>query len=264
MNRIALVPNEISTSIASTGFKTTHEWLTRPRRLARPQSDLACATFAPIHYEERYAYPLLIWLHGDAGNEQELRQIMPLVSMRNYVAIAPRGSCGANLLAAENESSSDRMNASHAFGWRQTPESIEQAEARIADCIAVARRRFNIHPKRIFVAGRDSGGTMALRAAWNNPGRFAGAGALHGPLPSQLSPLRRVNELRRLPCLLTTSRDSVLYPEKQVCSDLRLLHVAGCKVTLRHYPGDDGLTDIMLSDLNNWLMELVCGGTHDS
>ena len=71
--------------------------------------------------------------------------------------------------------------------------------------------------------------------------------------------MRRVNEPRKLPCLLTTSRESVLYPEKRVCDDLRLLHSAGCKVTLRHYPGDDELTDTMLSDLNNWLMELVCG-----
>jgi phospholipase/carboxylesterase len=73
-----------------------------------------------------------------------------------------------------------------------------------------------------------------------------------------LSPLRRVNELRRVPCLLTTSRDSQFYPAAQVCRDLRLLHVAGCTVALRQYPGDDSLTSNMLSDLDRWLMELVC------
>jgi phospholipase/carboxylesterase len=128
----------------------------------------------------------------------------------------------------------------------------------------VAQKRFNVHPKRIFLVGRETGGTMALRVAWNNPNRFAGVGAFHGALPSQLSPLRRVNELRKLPCLLTTSKESVLYPEKVVCNDLRLLHTAVCKVTLRHYPGDDGLTDNMLSDLDSWLMEIVCGASRDS
>ena len=81
MNRIAIAPSELTTSASSTGIKNKHEWLTRARRIADPQTDLPFSTFAPIHYEERYAYPLLVWLHGDAGNEQELKQIMPLVSM---------------------------------------------------------------------------------------------------------------------------------------------------------------------------------------
>jgi phospholipase/carboxylesterase len=251
MNRIALAPTEVSTSSSSTGIKSSQDWLTRARRITDRQATLPYATFAPIHYEERYAYPLLVWLHGDAGSEQELRQVMPLVSMRNFVAIAPRGS------------RADEKNRRQ-FDWRQTPDAIELAQSRIADSIAAAQRRFNIHPKRIFLVGRDSGGTMALRVAWNDPGRFAGVGAIHGPLPACLSPMRRVNELRRLPCLLATSRDSQMYPESRVCNDLRLLHVAGCKVTLRHYPGADGLTDIMLSDLNSWLMELVCTANHDS
>lgn len=71
MNRIALAPSDISKPAISTGIKNSHEWLTRARRFADPQTDLPYATFAPIHYEERYAYPLLVWLHGDAGNEQE-------------------------------------------------------------------------------------------------------------------------------------------------------------------------------------------------
>jgi phospholipase/carboxylesterase len=262
MNRIALAPSEISTSTPLTSLKKPHDCVTRLRRPADRQTDLPYATFAPIHYEDRYAYPLLIWLHGDSGNEQELRQIMPLVSMRNYVAIAPRGPSGTDISVCQEESPwQTGMSGSRGFDWPQSPEVIERVESRVADCIAVAQRRFNIHPDRIFIVGREAGGTMAVRIAWNNPGRFAGVGAFHGPLPTRLSPLRRVNELRRLPCLLTTSQESLAYPQHQVCSDLRLLHSAGCKVTMRHYPGTDGITDIMLSDLNNWLMELVCNGS---
>lgn len=248
MNRIALEPSETFTNIAPLETHQSNEWLTRIRRFPDPQTtNVPFATFAPMHYEERYAYPLLVWLHGDGGNEQELRQIMPLVSMRNYVAIAPRGT-------QPWQRNRGRCN------WQQSPDAIETAQSRISECIATAQRRFNIHPQRIFLAGRESGGTMAFRAAWNDPNRFAGVASLHAPLPSELSPLRRVNELRKLPCLLATSENSALYPQKRVCEDLRLLHTAGCcKVMLRHYPGDDGLTNVMLSDLNKWLMELVCG-----
>jgi phospholipase/carboxylesterase len=203
------------------------------------------ATFTPIHYEPNYAYPLLVWLHGHASNEHELRQVMPQISMRNYVAVAPQGPWV-----------SVRNRGQH--GWRQASDMIEDAEARVADSIAAAKRRFNIHPGRIFLAGYGSGGTMAVRVAWNDPGRFAGVASLNGPLPTRRSPLRRVNELRQLPCLLAMARHSEAYPSARVCEDLRLLHAAGCTVALRQYPGTDGLAKWMLADLDRWMMEFVC------
>jgi phospholipase/carboxylesterase len=199
-----------------------------------------------MHYEPNYAYPLVVWLHGTASNEHELRQVMPLVSMRNYVGVAPRGTWN------------DPRRRGR-YGWRQTCDAIEAAESRIAECVSLAEQKFNIHAKRIFLAGRGSGGTMALRVGWNQPHRFAGVVAFNGPLPTRLSPLRRVNELRQVPCFLATSRDSRAYPASRVCRDLRLLHAAGCTVALRQYPGGDGLTSNMLADLDHWLMELVCG-----
>jgi phospholipase/carboxylesterase len=208
--------------------------------------DVPYTTFAPIHYEERYAYPLIVWLHDVGSDERELKHVMPLVSMRNYVAVAPRGTCD------------DASNRGR-FCWRQTSDAIESAQSRIADCIAAAKRRFNIHDKRVFLVGRGTGGTMAVRTAWQAPNEFAGVVSINGPLPSRLSPMRRVNELREVPCLLTTSRESDVYPTEHVCRDLRLLHVAGCTVALRQYPGGDCLTSNMLSDLDRWLMELVCG-----
>jgi len=244
MNRIALDSEDTLTAPSHTENDHLHELITSPRRLTRG-FDLPYATFAPIHYEDGYSYPLVVWLHDSDSNEQELRQVMPLISMRNYVAIAPRGTCA---------DTSKRGR----FGWRQSGDAIEAAQSRISDCITIAEERFNIHPQRIFLVGRGTGGTMALRAAWTDPDRFAGVVAINGPLPSRLSPLRRVNEVRRVPCLLATSRDSQAYPSDRVCQDLRLLHVAGCTVALRQYPGGDDLTSNMLSDLDRWLMELVC------
>lgn len=246
MNRIALVSEESSSAPSPTETDNLHDLITTTCCRTERVYDAPYTTFAPIHYEERYAYPLLVWLHGSASSEQELPQVVPLISMRNYVAVAPRGIC-------ESELNRGR------YGWRQTGDAIESAQSRIAECIAIAQQRFNVHAERIFLIGRGSGGTMALRTAWNDPDKFAGVIAINGPLPSRLSPLRRVNELRRVPCLLSTSRDSRAYPADQVCRDLRLLHVAGCTVALRQYPGRDELTRNMLSDLDRWLMELVCG-----
>src|SRR4051794_33094544 len=108
--------------------------------------------FAPLHYERNYAYPLIVWMHGPDDNENQLKRIMPLVSLRNYVAIAPRGTAGSD-------------TSPTAFHWQQTDEHIHLAEQRVWDCLAAARERFNIAPGRIFLAGYDCGGTMAYRIA---------------------------------------------------------------------------------------------------
>ena len=88
---------------------------------------------------------------------------------------------------------------------------------------------------------------MALRLAWNHPHRCAGAASFGGPLPAHGRPLRHVNALRQMPCFLASGRHSEVYPEADVCRDLRLLHAAGCTVALRQYPCGDELTTVMLA-----------------
>jgi phospholipase/carboxylesterase len=246
MNRLVLVSEDNISTTSVAGHGQHHKQQSTRQRRAGLGFDLPYSTFAPIHYEPGYAYPLVVWLHDSDSNERELSTVMPLVSMRNYVAIAPRGTC-------------EQKRTHGRYGWRQSTDAIESAQSRIVECIAVAKERFNIHERRVFLVGRGTGGTMALRTAWREPSKYAGVVAINGPLPTRMSPMRRVNELRHVPCLLTTSRDSQSYPADQVCQDLRLLHVAGCTVALRQYPGGDDLTSNMLSDLDRWLMELVCG-----
>jgi phospholipase/carboxylesterase len=198
--------------------------------------------FAPIHYEPNYAYPLLVWFHEPGTDEQQLLHIMPAVSVRNYVAAAPRG-----LPIGEGR-----------WGWPQTVEAIHETEQRVAETIEAVEQRYHVAEDRIFVAGFGAGGTMALRLALASPQRFAGAVSLCGALPAGHTPLGRLNEARRLPVLLAVARDSCVYPPAAACNDLRLLHTAGLLTTLRQYhPGGQQLLPHMLGDLNRWIMEQV-------
>ncbi len=164
--------------------------------------------FTPQHYERNYAYPLLVWLHGPGDDERQVTRVMPLVSLRNYVAVGPRGT--------------SRGQAAVGFGWPQESDDIALAEERIDAAIAAARRSLNVAPQRIYVAGYACGGTMALRVALNRPEKFAGALSIDGPLPSNLRPLARLHAARRLKLLLAAGRQSSLYPEHEVCDNLRL------------------------------------------
>lgn len=204
------------------------------------------ATFAPLHYERNYAYPLIVWLHGGGENENQLKRIMPAVSMRNYVAVAPRGTAASE-------------DASTAFDWVQNENHIHAAEERVLDCIRSARRRFHLAADRVFLAGHGSGGTMALRLALRQPRSFAGVLTLEGEFPTRLAPLAKLTEARQLPIFLVCNRAAVHYPSAAVCRDLRLLHSAGMSIMLREYPGPDGLSPQMLADMDRWLMEQITG-----
>jgi len=234
MNRLSSAPSKSSVSAALRE---------RPlvRKLARQY--LPQCLLAPLHYERNYAYPLLVWLHDAGGNEQELKRIMPLVSLRNYVSLAVRGT-----------------SQTHAgFGWPETADGILAAEARVAEAVDQTRQRFNVHPGRIFLAGSGAGGTMAIRLALRSPDRIAGAASIGGAFPQKHSPLARLAGIRRSRLLIMHCRDSFTYPVEQVCNELALFHAAGMSVTLRQYTCGDELTTQMLRDLDVWLMEQVTG-----
>ena len=169
---------------------------------------------------------------------------MPLVSLRNYVAVGPRGTV-------------DSANVSGGYRWSQGRRHVALAEQRVFSAVAAAERWLNVAPSRIYLAGYQSGGTMAFRVALNHPETFAGVLSIGGPFPSTLRPLGQLHAARRLRVFLATGKDSLRYPESQVCDDLRLFHAAGMSLNLRIYPCGDEVLANMLSDMDRWIMEQV-------
>jgi len=243
MNRL-FAPAELPTATTTKPPPTEHRRVDaarvhRPVRLGEP-----CSFFTPQNYEANYAYPLLIWLHSAGGDERQLARVLPLVSTRNYVGLGVRGPVAG---------------PHRGYAWPQTADGIVAAEQQIMEAIAKARDRFNIHTDRVYLAGYESGGTMAFRIALRNPERFAAAASIGGPLPEGHRPLARLTQLRKFPLLLAHCRDSQTYSIDRVCHELKLVHSAGMGVTLRQYPCGDELTTQMLHDLDVWVMEQVTG-----
>ena len=205
-----------------------------------------------MHYERGYAYPLLIWLHSQGGSELEIRQVLPEISLRNYVGIAPRGTELAD------------SDAASVAGWNQTIDVISEAERCVKDCVDIAAAKFNIARNRIFLAGIGTGGTMALRVAFRHANDFAGVISIGGHLPTGEGPLREIDRIRQLPILLLAAQQGDNYSEARMCRDLRLLHSIGGNVDLRQYLCRDELTVGMLTDVNQWMMQLVCSSTSAS
>lgn len=202
--------------------------------------------FVPLHYERNYAYPLVIWLHGPGDDERQLQRVMPLISMRNYAGIGPRGP---------------RRPESGAAGyvWSQSDRDVDAAECSVFECLEAVLEKLNIALHRVFLAGYQCGGTMAFRLGLRHPERFAGVLSLGGPFPIGDSPLLYLDQARRLPLFIAQGRESEFYPIEKTCQELRLYHAAGMHVTLRQYPCGDELNTQMLHDMDVWLMEQVTG-----
>jgi phospholipase/carboxylesterase len=200
-----------------------------------------------MHYEPGYAYPLVVWLHGPADSERQLVRIMPLLSTRNYVAVAPRGTKRQRSVAGAPEG----------FGWEQEEDQIREAARRVRACIELARQKCHVAPMRVFLGGFDVGGTMALRVGVESPGTFAGVLSFGGHFPSSGAPLRHLRELRGMPVFLAAGRDSETYPPNRANTDARLLHQAGLAVTLRCYPCGQEIAPQVLDDLNRWLIAQI-------
>ncbi len=200
--------------------------------------------FLPVHRENRYRYPLLIWLHGDDKDVGQLSQVMPCISDRNYIGIAIQGT---------------RQSLNGGFMWKQTPSAIESASRRVQQAFRSVRKNYNIDTRRVFIAGPGRGGTMAFRIAFRLPHLFLGAASLDGGVPGNLQPMLNVRLAREVPLFWGHRRNSESLPEAVLCEQLKLLYVAGFDVTLRQYPGNDPLADPACSDLNKWMMERIAG-----
>src|SRR4051794_24466166 len=115
-------------------------------------------TFAPLGYEPRYAYPLIVFLHGHGGNEEQILRLAPRVSRRNYVSIGLRGPVclGTNRKGALGYAWGD---ASH----------LEANEDYLLQAIRQTRQHYHIHSERIYLAGFGEGATLAYRLGLTFP-----------------------------------------------------------------------------------------------
>ena len=208
------------------------------------RADIPHFLFGPERYEPRYEYPLIVWLHSCHSNERELEDVMPLLSMQNYVACAPRGTNASEI-------------AGRRFLWSQSRAAATVAEESIFAAIEAAQNDFSIARQRVFLAGFGSGGTMAWRIALRYPHQFAGVVSICGQFPKNNQPLNNLASARQLPILWMYGQESHNCGVEHICETLPLLHAARMGATIRQYPVGDELLTNMLSDLNHWLMEQV-------
>lgn len=205
--------------------------------------------FVPMHYEPNYRYPLIVWLHSDGYNENQVCHVMPHVSTRNYVATGIRAT--------------QAIDASgHRFRWNDSVAAIQTAEHAVLNAIERTASQFSVHAGRIILAGYREGGTLALRIALQHPELFAAAVSLGGPLdlPAYVNIDEERLSARRLPMLWQRALLSDHYDESELIDEIKSVASYRPQLEVRQYRNEDEMNTVVLSDLDRWVMEHVVSG----
>jgi len=205
--------------------------------------------YLPLNYEPNYSYPLIIWLHSDGFNENQVDHVMPHISTRNYLATGVRGTRAMD-------------SVGHQFQWHSSPSAVDAAHEKVLCAIDEVADRYSIHTDRIVLAGYRSGGTMAMRLALRDPSQFAGVISLGGRMPnggraySDLDAIRS----RKMPMLWQWAVEAESYADQDLHDDIRQAQLLNAQVDVRQYKDDDEMNTVALADFNNWVMNRIVLG----
>lgn len=205
-------------------------------------------TFLPTGYEPNYPYPLLVFLHGQGGNEEQVMRLAPRVSRRNFVAIGLRGP---RLIGT-------RPDGRGCFSWAPDAYSGMSVEDYLVRAVEQTRRSYHVHSERIFLAGVCEGASQAFRFALNFPDKVAGVISLNGMLPKG-GPLLRFKAVRGLKVFMGHGIANAVAPLGLARRECKLLYTAGIDVQMNTYPTTHRLHPDMLKDANRWVMEQITG-----
>lgn len=202
-------------------------------------------TFMPTGFTSTYEYPLIVFLHREGNNEQQIKRLMPHLSRRNYICMALRGTVPMY-----------REDGRQGFGWNSEAGLSAELEDYTLAAIADAYDRLPVHADRIFLAGIGEGAKQAYRLAFSQPNKYAGVIALNSKLPKN-GPLWRLSQTRELPVFIGHGEHNEQIPLAQARQDHKLLYTAGMDVTFKSYNACHKVMPAMFRDMDRWIMNRI-------
>jgi phospholipase/carboxylesterase len=213
-----LVPESPADAVAGTLVSTT-------------ESD---EVYVPENYEPNYAYPLIVWLSPSTGGANRLRQLMPVISERNYFGVS---------LPYIDPTELD--------------ESLPALFSRL-------RRKYHLHTERVYLAGIGAAGTQALATGLSQPDWFGGIAALSARWPEAPQLLQRFGDLRGKRVFVGVDAGESASVVADALYAQQLLWSAGMQVSAVASPTGTDSQRSLLREIDRWIMqaieqpELVC------
>ena len=199
--------------------------------------------FFPQHFEARYAYPLLIWLHSPDSSEYELDELMPAVSLRNYVAVGLRGPRVSS-------------QGPRRFCWSLQDECLAISEELTLEAARLAVEDLGINAARVFIGGYGVGGSVAQWVALRYPQYFGGAISINGPAPDRPKLLVRWRQAKRVPVLFMYGQKSTGCSFEAVSDAIMLAYRGKLDYRFTQFNCGDELDTAMTQQIDHFIMGL--------
>lgn len=199
--------------------------------------------FLPQSYEVRYAYPLLVFLHGYGETPAQWMDVFPTISRRNHIGLALRGP----IVVRRGE---DALG----FSWGQSRRCESALEDYVFAAIQQTMRRFHVHSERIFLAGICEGAEVAYHLGLSFPEKFAGVVAINGRLPRSPLPPAPRDARRRLSVFIGHGQGNRRLGVEHARRAEAVLSSVGLDVDARIYPVGHTLHPMMLRDVDRWVI----------
>jgi phospholipase/carboxylesterase len=227
-----------------------------PARLAEPEHPFDATVYVPEHYEENYAYPLIVWIPPSGGSSRDVHRIVPRISTRNYLGVGLHG-----LGVERHQKLKHTAESSSQSGRSDSQQAVAEFAERLYERVRGLRREYHIHSERIFAVGMGEGGALALRLLLAKPEWFGGAIALGARLPCNRLSLSRFRDLKGKRVSIGMGIHDSHEHNAQAVRAGRLLHAAGLTVSTNVYDAGYELSPEMFKDINHWLMEGICSAS---
>jgi phospholipase/carboxylesterase len=217
--------------------------------LPLPEPAFISRTFVPDDYQERYAYPLLVLFHPHGGNEDQVLDLVPRMSRRNFFAVSVRGP---QLLGV-------REDGTYSCGWGHESQYADVVNDYVLKAVESVRRAHNIHTERVYFIGVCEGAAAAYRAAFSMPEAIGGVCAINGSMPKVTpgAPLFKFRSLRKMRVMISHGLANSKVPLSQARRDYKLFYAAGSNVRLRTYMTTHRIHQEMLTDVNRWVIGAI-------
>jgi phospholipase/carboxylesterase len=208
--------------------------------------------FVPENYEHNYAYPLIVWLHEAGRSERDIVNVLPQISMRNYLGLALRGTAKAHPRTQTDGS------VSQGFRWSRSERVKIAFQDELHASVRHVRQDYHVHTERIFLAGSGDGATLAWDLFLARPEWFAGLAVFGGRFPWRRRPLRRFRELRAKRVFLAAdARDPDGLSKAETIGSL--LYSAGLEVAVRCHVPNEQWPQSLFRPIDRWIMEGIGG-----
>jgi poly(hydroxyalkanoate) depolymerase family esterase len=126
--------------------------------------------YLPRGYSRWRRYPLVVMIHGCRQTADDIAQATRVTNLADDM--------GCVVLLPHQQ---PRANAWGCWNWFDRPTAAGRGEAAIVLAqMRAVRRKYRIHPRRMYVAGLSSGGALASVLGLRKPGAVAGVVAHSG------------------------------------------------------------------------------------